>query len=116
AVSKAREESRDQTAGDALFLLKDQEQKTVRGILRLIVGQGVTPCAHRAGDLLFHRSATAPAAPSISETAPSRGCDESRRAIPSCARCPSRSPRAAPSRSGADRGTIRRAQAPSRAT
>ena len=35
-------------------LLKDREQKTVRGILRLIPGQGVTPCAHRAGDCVFY--------------------------------------------------------------
>src|ERR1700691_4455092 len=32
---------------------KDREQKTVRGILRLILGQGVPPCAHRAGDYFF---------------------------------------------------------------
>ncbi len=44
-----------------------------------------------------------------------RGCDGFRTAIPSCARYPSRSRRAAPSRSGASRGTIQMARAADRA-
>src|SRR5208283_3360699 len=51
AVSKAGAEFRDARDSLPYAFREDREQKTGRGILRLILGQGVTPCAHRAGDL-----------------------------------------------------------------
>jgi hypothetical protein len=51
--------------GASAIVSKNREQKTGRGILQLTLGQGVTPCAHRAGDFSFSLISTAPTAPSF---------------------------------------------------
>jgi hypothetical protein len=56
AASRARENLA--TVRHSLYyaFMRDREQNTFRGVLRLILGQGITPCAHRAGDLFFSDS------------------------------------------------------------